>query len=50
VASGHSLAAALPAGAAVAAAALTGLMRYQNAVWIRGSTTSLSPGAEAKPN
>jgi hypothetical protein len=45
VASGHSLVAAL-----VAAAALTGLMRYQNSAWIRGSTASLFPGAEAARN
>ncbi|HKF16244.1 MAG TPA: hypothetical protein VKF14_03450 [Candidatus Dormibacteraeota bacterium] len=38
VASGHSLVAALIAGVVVAAAALTGLMRYQNSAWIRGST------------
>jgi hypothetical protein len=47
VASGHSLVAALAAGVVVAAAALTGLMRYQNSAWIRGSTVSLFPGAEA---
>jgi hypothetical protein len=45
VASGHSLAAALVAGVAVAAVALTGLMRYQSSAWIRGSAASLSPGA-----
>ena len=50
VASGHSLVAALVVGVVVAAAALTGLMRYQNSAWIRGSTVSLSPGAEAGPN
>jgi len=50
VASGHSLIAALVVGVAVAAAALTGLMRYQRSAWIRGSTTSLSPGAEAGPD
>jgi hypothetical protein len=50
VVSGHSLAAALTAGVAVAAAALTGLMRYQTSAWIRGSTVSLSPGAETGPN
>jgi hypothetical protein len=38
VASGHSLVAALVAGVVVAAAALTGQMRYQNSAWIRGST------------
>ncbi|MGH3198813.1 MAG: hypothetical protein ACRDOH_10245 [Streptosporangiaceae bacterium] len=48
VVSGHSLAAALIAG--VATAALTGLMRYQNSTWVRGSTVSLSPGAEAGLN
>jgi hypothetical protein len=47
VASGQSLVAALVAGVVVAAAALTGLMRYQNSAWIRGSTASLFPGAEA---
>jgi len=50
VASGHSLVAALVVGVVVAAAALTGLMRYQNSAWHRGSTASLSPGAEAGPN
>ena len=49
VASGHSLAAALAVGVVVAAAALTGLMRYQNSAWIWGSTASLFPGAEAGP-
>jgi hypothetical protein len=38
VAFGHSLAAALIAGVAVAAAALTGLMRYQNSAWSQGGT------------
>ena len=50
VASGHSLIAALVAGMVVAAAALTGLMRYQHSAWIRGSTASLSPSAKAGPN
>ena len=50
VASGHSLAAALVVGVVVAAGALTGLMRYQNSAWIRGSAASLSPGAGAGPN
>jgi hypothetical protein len=50
VASGHSLIAALVAGVVVAAAALTGLMRYQNAAWIRGSTASLFPGTGAGSN
>jgi hypothetical protein len=50
VASGHSLAAALVVGVVVAAAALTGLMRYQNSAWIQGNTTSLFPGAQAGPN
>ena len=36
--SGHSLVAALVAGAVVAAAALTGLMRYQNSAWIEATT------------
>jgi hypothetical protein len=44
--SGRSLLAVV-VGVVVASAALTGLMRYQNSAWIRGSTTSLSPGAEA---
>jgi hypothetical protein len=38
VAADHSLVAALVAGVVVAAAALTGLMRYQNSAWIRAST------------
>ena len=38
VVSGHSLVAALVAGVVVAAAALTGLMRYQNSAWIRATT------------
>ena len=50
VASGHSLAAALVAGVVVAAAALTGLMRYQTSAWIRASTASSFPGAEARPD
>ena len=45
IASGHSPVAALVAGVVVAAATLTGLTRYQNSAWIRGSTVSLSPGA-----
>jgi ribose/xylose/arabinose/galactoside ABC-type transport system permease subunit len=49
VVSGHSLVAALAAGVVIAAAALTGLMRYQNSAWIRGTTASLFPGAEAGP-
>ena len=48
--SGHSLVAALVAGVVVAGAALTGLVRYQNSAWIRGSTASLFPGAEAGPH
>jgi hypothetical protein len=50
VVSGHSLVVALVVGVVVAAAALTGLMRYQNSAWIRGSTPALYPGAEAGPN
>ena len=50
VVSGHSLVAALVAGVVVAAAALTGLMRYQNSAWIRGTTASLFPGPEAGPH
>jgi hypothetical protein len=42
---GHSLVAALIAGVIAAAAALTGLMRYQNSAWIRGTMESLFPGA-----
>jgi hypothetical protein len=41
VISGHSLVAALAVGVVVAVAALTGLMRYQNSAWIRGTTASL---------
>jgi hypothetical protein len=47
VLSGHSLVAALVVGVVVAAAALTGLMRYQNSAWIRGTTASLFAGSEA---
>ena len=43
VASGHSLIAAMVAGAVVAAAALTGLMRYQHSAWIRATTASPFP-------
>src|SRR5262249_40624434 len=50
VASGNSLVAALVAGVVVAATALSGLMRYQNSAWIRGSTASLLPGTGARPN
>jgi ABC-type antimicrobial peptide transport system ATPase subunit len=50
VVSGHSLVAALIAGVLAAAAALTGLMRYQHSSWIRGTTASLFPGAEAGPH
>ena len=50
VVSGHSLAAALVVGVVVATAALTGLMRYQNSAWIRGTITSLLPGSEAAPH
>ena len=39
VTSGHLLV----AGVVVAAAALAGLMRYQNSAWIQGSRTSLAP-------
>ncbi len=49
VVSGRSLVAALVAGVVVAAAALTGLMRYQNSAWIRGTAASLFPDAEAGP-
>jgi hypothetical protein len=50
VVSGHSLVTALMAGVIVAAAALTGLMRYQNSAWIRGTTASPFPGTEAGPH
>jgi hypothetical protein len=46
VASGHSLVAAPVACVVVAAAVLTGLMRYQSSAWIRGSTASMFLGAE----
>lgn len=49
VVSGRSLVAALVAGVIAAGAALAGLMRYQNSAWIRGSTASVLPGAEAGP-
>jgi len=45
--SGHSLAAALVAGVVVAAAALTGLMRYQNSAWIRGTMASAPSAGSA---
>jgi hypothetical protein len=48
VVSGHSLAAALATGVVLAAGALTGLMRYQNSVWIRGTAASPSPGMETE--
>ena len=48
VASGHSLVAALVAGVVVAAAALTGLMRYQNSAWKQASTASLFPGRRSR--
>ena len=50
VVSGHSLVAALAAGVVVAAAAPTGLMRYQNSAWIWGTTATLFLGAEAGPH
>ena len=40
VASGHSLVAGLVTGVVIAAAALTGLMRYQNSAWIRGTAAT----------
>ncbi len=46
VVSGHSLVPALVVGVVVAAAALTGLMRYQSSAWIRGTTPPPSPRAE----
>jgi hypothetical protein len=50
IASGHSLVAAVVAAVAVAAAALTGLMRYQNAAWIRASTAPSLPDVAAGPD
>jgi hypothetical protein len=44
------LVAALVAGVVVGAAALAGLMRYQNSAWIRGTRASVFPGAEAGPH
>jgi hypothetical protein len=46
---GVTLVAALVAGVVVAAAALTGLMRYQRSAWNRVSTTSLFPEEKARP-
>jgi len=37
---GHSIAAALPVGLAVAAAALAALMRYQNTAWTRATASA----------
>jgi len=50
VASGHSLVASLVTGVVVAAAALSGLMRFQSSAWIKGSKASLFPGTGAGPN
>jgi hypothetical protein len=47
VASGHSLVAALVAGVVVAAAVLTGLMRHQNSIWIRGQNSAWIRGTTA---
>jgi hypothetical protein len=49
IASGHSLAAALTAGAVVAGVALAGLMRYQHSAWHQVSATSLFPGEDLLP-
>jgi hypothetical protein len=49
VLTGHSVVAALVVGVVVAAAALAGLMRYQNSAWIRGTAASVFPGSEAGP-
>jgi hypothetical protein len=49
VLSGHLLVAALVAGVIVAAAALTGLMRYQNSAWIQANSASQPPGPEPGP-
>jgi hypothetical protein len=46
VASGHSLAAALPAGAAVAIATVWTLMRRQNATWLQSSGARLNIDVE----
>jgi hypothetical protein len=40
--SGHSLGAALTAGAAVAVAALVALMRFQRSAWARAAAAPLS--------
>jgi hypothetical protein len=49
VLSGHSLVAALVTGVVVAGVALTGLMRQQDAAWVRGSTTTPPAGEKAEP-
>src|SRR5206468_11039645 len=49
VASGHSLAAALPAGTAVAIAIVWTLMRRQNATWLQSSGAQLNIDVET-PN
>jgi hypothetical protein len=49
VASNHSLAAALPAGAAVGIAIVWALMRRQDAVWTQASSAQLNIDAET-PN
>jgi hypothetical protein len=49
VASNHSLAAALPAGAAVGIAIVWTLIRRQNAVWTQASTAQLNIDTET-PN
>ena len=46
VASNHSLAVALPAGAAVGIAILSTLMRYQSAAWTQASGARLNIDAE----
>ena len=50
ITAGHSLVAALVAGAVVAGAALTALMRYQHSAWKRVSTTSLFPSENLFPS
>jgi hypothetical protein len=49
LASGHSLAAAIASGAVVAAAALTGLMRYQHAAWKQIGAIASHAGAGQVP-
>jgi hypothetical protein len=46
VSTGHSLIAAIVAGAVVTTAALVGLMRYQRAAWNRAGAAALFPGVD----